>query len=525
MMIRRKLQILAGVTICGLGLILFATITGLDAMHEAEAAAQRRESYSLSLVEIKASAISTIMLDPTLKESREVFADAEKSIAEHQEKVLGLIKRPEIREQLKQILARWTQYDKDSQELVKLAASDAKTANDRLVPLYNGQFKPFQAMLEKFVVERVADAMTAREEARKISLRVFWTIVPLILVVAAINIALVLMLSASLQNSLTGILQKLAYLRRGDLTERLPGAGDDELSQIALGVNGFVGEMQSIVRNVHDSAEELSSAASQVASTASQVASSSASQSDSAASTAASIEQMSVSVASIADTTGEVRQLSDASLGDALKGSQSISELQQEISKVRTAVDTIATQVREFVSNTNAIAGMTQQIREIADQTNLLALNAAIEAARAGEQGRGFAVVADEVRKLAERTSKSAGEITAMTEELNGKSAVVDRSIEGGLNSLSASLDSVNNLSQVLSHTSQSVQKTNSGVDEVTASVQEQKAASAEIARNVEMIAQMAETNRSASQESSEASARLEQLATSLKGMIDHFKV
>jgi methyl-accepting chemotaxis protein len=200
-------------------------------------------------------------------------------------------------------------------------------------------------------------------------------------------------------------------------------------------------------------------------------------------------------------------------------------QLQQEIAKVQTDVDAIATHVREFLSSTQSIADMTRQIREIADQTNLLALNAAIEAARAGEQGRGFAVVADEVRKLAERSSQSAGEITSVTEDLNGKSALVNRSIEGGLSSLSASLEFVNNLSQVLDNTRQSVQMSSAGVDDVTASVQEQKAASAEIARNVELIAQMAESNRSASQESSEDSSRLEQLSASLKEMIGHFKV
>jgi methyl-accepting chemotaxis protein len=297
------------------------------------------------------------------------------------------------------------------------------------------------------------------------------------------------------------------------------------LSQIAESVNDFAREMQDIVRSVNVSASEVSSAASQLNGTARQVASSSASQSDSAASTAAAIEQMSVSVASIADTTGEVRLLSNASLEDARKGNQSIAELQHELGKVQVDVDAIATHVREFVSSTNSIAGMTLQIREIADQTNLLALNAAIEAARAGEQGRGFAVVADEVRKLAERSSRSAGEITNVTEDLYGKSALVDRSVDGGLNSLAASLEFVNNLAQVLARSSESVHKTSAGIDEVTSSVHEQKTASASIARNVEVIAQMAETNHVASQDSAEASARLEQLAVSLKGMIDRFKV
>jgi len=524
MTIRRKLQLLSWLTIIGLGAILLVTVTGFESIHEAEATAQRRESYSLKLVEIKAAAISTIMLDPSLKETDAVFSEAEKTINGHQEKVLGVIKRPAIKDELQQIFDRWWQYDKESRAIIKQAAGDAKAANERVVPLYNAQFRPFQAALEKFVADRIVDATQARDEANRIASRVYWTNVPLLVVIALINVGLVLLLSASLQNSLAGILEKLAILRQGELTERLPVSGNDELSRIAREVNDFVGEVQNIIRSVHAGAGEVSVAAASLAGTAQQVACSSASQSDSAAATAAAIEQMSVSVASIADTTDEVRSLSKASLDDALKGDQSIHDLQRELTKVKTDVDAIAAHVRDFVSSTNSIAGMTQQIREIADQTNLLALNAAIEAARAGEQGRGFAVVADEVRKLAERASAAAGEITQVTADLGSKSTLVDQSVEGGLGSLAVSLEVVQALSDILSHTSESVQRTTAGVDDVTASVQEQKVVSGDIARNVELIAQMAEQNRAASHESSDASVRLEQLAVSLGRSIEHFR-
>jgi methyl-accepting chemotaxis protein len=525
MTIRRKLQILTWVTILGLGIALYATISGLGAVHDAETTALRRESYSLQLVEIKASAVSTIMLDPTMKESDEVFTSAEQKIASLADKAISTIKRPAIRDELKQIISQWVLYDRASRELMQLARRDAKMANDKLVPLYNSQFKPFQQALEKFVDDRLLEAQQSRAEAQRIDGRVYWTIILLLIGVAVVNIGLVLALSVSLQRSLHGILEKIALLHQGDLRARLPATGKDELSQIAENVNDFTSEMQRIIQGVHSTSAEVSSSASQLAGSARLVAADSASQSDSAASTAAAIEQMSVSVASIAETTGEVRRLSNASLDDAQKGNQSISELQQEIGEVQTAVEGIATHVRDFVSSTNAIAGMTQQIREIADQTNLLALNAAIEAARAGEQGRGFAVVADEVRKLAERASGSAGEITLVTAELHKKSTQVDQSVDGGLHSLATSLEFVERLAEILGHTSQSVQKTTAGVDDVTASVHEQKEASADIARNVEQIAQMAEHNRAASHESSQASVRLEQLAVSLNQLVDHFKV
>jgi methyl-accepting chemotaxis protein len=147
------------------------------------------------------------------------------------------------------------------------------------------------------------------------------------------------------------------------------------------------------------------------------------------------------------------------------------------------------------VVNIQSISGMTQQVKEIADQTNLLALNAAIEAARAGEQGRGFAVVADEVRKLAEKSGKSANEIDQVTTALNQKSTVVDEMVKNGLRSLNATQEQAAHVSRTLKEAGQSVLESTRGVSDIAASVSEQSVASTEIARNVEKIAQMSEEN------------------------------
>ena len=196
-----------------------------------------------------------------------------------------------------------------------------------------------------------------------------------------------------------------------------------------------------------------------------------------------------------------------------------------EIGRVQDAVNQIAGSVKEFVDSTRAITGMTQQVKEIADQTNLLALNAAIEAARAGEQGRGFAVVADEVRKLAEKSAKSANEIDQVTNSLNQKSTHVEATVQAGLHSLQATQEQIGRVSTMLTEAGEAVTKSSHGVSDIAASVGEQSLASTEIARHVEQIAQMSEENHAAVESNNQDIVRLEQLARELQGAVSRFRV
>jgi methyl-accepting chemotaxis protein len=287
----------------------------------------------------------------------------------------------------------------------------------------------------------------------------------------------------------------------GDLTRRVKVFGKDEVAQAALSFNGLIEGFADIIGKGSQT------------------------QSEAAASTAAAVEEITVSINSVAENTEDVRKLSEKSLNQTKHGNDSVVAMIGEIGRVQEAVTLIADSVKEFVESTRAIAGMTQQVKDIADQTNLLALNAAIEAARAGEQGRGFAVVADEVRKLAEKSAKSASEIDRVTNSLNQKSASVETVVQTGLSSLQATQEQVGRVSAILTEAGDAVSQSSHGVSDIAASVNEQSLASTEIARNVEKIAQMSEENHAALESNSKDIVLLEKLAKGLQDAVSRFKV
>ncbi len=311
----------------------------------------------------------------------------------------------------------------------------------------------------------------------------------------------------------------------GGLNSRVRVYGNDEIGEAARAFNGLIDGFAAIIRQVSVSANTVSNTAGNLSSASAQIAHGSQAQTEAAASTAAAVEEITVSINSVANNTDDVRKLSEKSLQQTRLGNQNVTAMLGEIELVQEAVQLIAGSAKEFVDSTRAIAGMTQQVKELADQTNLLALNAAIEAARAGEQGRGFAVVADEVRKLAEKSAQSANEIDQVTNSLNQKSTHVEATVQSGLRSLLSTQEQVGRVSEVLTEAGVLVEQSSHGVSDIASSVNEQSLASTEIARNVEKIAQMSEENHAAVASNSLEIVRLEQLARELQEAVSKFKV
>ena len=311
----------------------------------------------------------------------------------------------------------------------------------------------------------------------------------------------------------------------GDLTRRLPIKGKDEVGQSALVFNEMMENFNQLVRQVRDSASQVSARVVALSDSADRVSQSSHLQNQKSNEAASAVEQLVASISSIAKSAEHVQQQSQESLARANEGNKTLTVLLGEMDVVERAVKEMATSVNDFVRNTESITQMTREVKDIAEQTNLLALNAAIEAARAGEQGRGFAVVADEVRKLAEKSSRSASEIDTITANLSAQSVAVRRSIEEGLDHLASSQSAVAKVSSVLQAANGSVTEVDHGLDSIATATDHQRRVSGDVEASIEAIAGMARDNTGTVEQTAGAAHDLKRLAEGLAAMVGRFKV
>jgi methyl-accepting chemotaxis protein len=243
------------------------------------------------------------------------------------------------------------------------------------------------------------------------------------------------------------------------------------------------------------------------------------------ASTAAAVEQLAVSIDHIATSARQTEQNSVRSSDLAARGESMVTEAAQTIDRVAEMISGASDQIQSLLDRSKDIGSIANVIKEIADQTNLLALNAAIEAARAGEQGRGFAVVADEVRNLAERTTRATDEISQMIHAIQSNTESVVDNMQAILPQVALGVDRARSASDALLAISREAEVTLGDVQEVTRATAEQSQASASVAQNIERIAQMIESSALSVRSANAEVAGLEALSGELRDSVARFQI
>jgi len=317
----------------------------------------------------------------------------------------------------------------------------------------------------------------------------------------------------------------LSGMVNGDMSVPVDISGRDEMGEILCAVQSTKALLGSVVDEITSVSGNIDARATHLSSTMSKVHESSLTQSASAGSMAAAIEELTMSIDQVASNAGDVRLESEKSRNLASEGGEVVQQVVAGMENINTAVMHAALTIEDLGKKSEQIQGIVKSIQEIADQTNLLALNAAIEAARAGEQGRGFAVVADEVRKLAENTSKSTQEISAMTETISGNTNEAVAEMEAAVEMVKSGALLAGQAGASIVEINDGASRVLSGVEDISTSIQEQSLAGREIADNVEKVAQMSEENSAAVKEVSETVGKLERLSQFLAESMQHFKI
>lgn len=310
-----------------------------------------------------------------------------------------------------------------------------------------------------------------------------------------------------------------------DFTTRIKITRMDELGRSADAFNKLLDKLQANLTSIATSTQSVASAANLMATTSNEVATASHQQSESASDMAATVEEMTVSINHVGDRAHEANRISSESGQLAISGEKVISQAVGDIQDIAKTVSEAAELIHGLEQHSQEISNVVAVIKEVADQTNLLALNAAIEAARAGEQGRGFAVVADEVRKLAERTAISTQEIAATIHTMRTGASNAVSSMEGVVNKVAKGVQSAQEANEAITQIGEGSRNAVGMVEEITSAIREQATATNNIAMQVERIAQMSEESSAAAGSSAETAQDLDRLATEMQRIVSAYKL
>lgn len=361
--------------------------------------------------------------------------------------------------------------------------------------------------------------------ANGILLRMVIISVVLTIVCIFLAIVFILLIVRAIRKPVNEIQIAMQKVSEGDLTANIKAMSRDELGLIMLSISDAIASIKRLIGESKTISASLASSSEELSSTSEEISRNLKSQTERATQIASSAEEMNQTVIDIAKNASKIAESASVSANKASQGREMTLKTSEEIRVIEKASEKLSEIIRDLGDRSKQIGEIVVVIKDIADQTNLLALNAAIEAARAGEQGRGFAVVADEVRKLAERTGKSTDEIANMVTSIQREVEIAQNSMGDAIKKVHSGVMLSASSADILADILSSVNELQSMIQQIASATEEMSAVTEHITQDISSIAEGSKEISKAVEQSAETSSEIAKLGSNLNQEIGKFRV
>ncbi len=340
-----------------------------------------------------------------------------------------------------------------------------------------------------------------------------------------LGLAAAIFLTRNFVTRINRVAAAMNNVAEGDLSKQLKIYANDEIGDLGRNINRMLSNVSSMINSIKENAAQVASAASLMYSGAEQIATGAEEAAAQAGTVATASEELSATSSEIAQNCNTAAESSKSATESASEGVAVVRETVVGMERIAQRVKETAKTIESLGASSDQIGEIIGTIEDIADQTNLLALNAAIEAARAGEQGRGFAVVADEVRALAERTTKATKEIGQMIKSIQNETKGAVTSMEEGVNEVERGTRDAAKSGAALERILDQVNNVTMQINQIATAAEQQTSTTSEITNNIQQITEVVQSSANCSQESATAARQLTSLAEDLELLVGKFRV
>jgi methyl-accepting chemotaxis protein len=419
------------------------------------------------------------------------------------------------------------EYDKTLRVFVGLLKDNkmAEAKQLRLVTIRKIQRERYMPAIEKLTEFEIKQTREAGAEAQRAETRAIMLLAMATLCGLVVSTVLAIWITRGITSQLKIAAHAAERVAVGDLTIEVANHSNDEVGQLCSSIRGMIARLKEVVANIQSSAERVAGDSTALSTNAQQISSGMKDQTARVTQLATSTTEMSQTIVDIAQNASNIAASSEKTLVAARDGEAIVIKTVNEVQDIASSMKESEQLMASLGERSKQIGEILEVIRSIAEQTNLLALNAAIEAARAGEQGRGFAVVADEVRKLAERSAQATTQIGEMIKSVQDETESAVTAMHGSFGRVASGVDLSKQAGAALAQITKSITELQGMVQQIASATEEMSTVAETITADIASVAITSKDTATGADQIAGAAAELSTLSTGLKASVEHFKV